>query len=141
MLQHEGPPTCTDLVTVLTVIRLLPRPDTESPTERTYFGKWPFALWISVVQRQFSRAGWVSIEDAQIRRALICKTLPSQFDGFTRLHLNDLHVDMNEGAIYGVLGNHDTNRMAPALEEMGIRMLLNDARRFARWPKYPSGWH
>jgi predicted MPP superfamily phosphohydrolase len=28
--------------------------------------------------------------------------------------------------IYAVLGNHDTVRMVPALEEMGIRMLLNE---------------
>lgn len=28
--------------------------------------------------------------------------------------------------IYGVLGNHDTVRMVPALEDMGIRMLLNE---------------
>lgn len=28
--------------------------------------------------------------------------------------------------IYGVLGNHDTIRMVPALEAMGIRMLLNE---------------
>jgi uncharacterized protein len=28
--------------------------------------------------------------------------------------------------IYGVLGNHDTIRMLPGLEEMGIRMLLNE---------------
>jgi predicted MPP superfamily phosphohydrolase len=34
------------------------------------------------------------------------------------------HLD---GPIYGVLGNHDTIRMIPALEEMGIRMLLNEA--------------
>jgi uncharacterized protein len=27
---------------------------------------------------------------------------------------------------YGVLGNHDTIRMLPGLEEMGIRMLLNE---------------
>jgi uncharacterized protein len=27
---------------------------------------------------------------------------------------------------YGVLGNHDTIRMVPALEDMGIRMLLNE---------------
>jgi predicted MPP superfamily phosphohydrolase len=32
-----------------------------------------------------------------------------------------------EGPVYGVLGNHDTIRMVPALEEMGIRMLLNEA--------------
>jgi predicted MPP superfamily phosphohydrolase len=29
--------------------------------------------------------------------------------------------------IYGVLGNHDTIRMAPGLEAMGIRLLLNEA--------------
>jgi len=29
--------------------------------------------------------------------------------------------------IYGVLGNHDTVRMVPGLEEMGIRMLLNES--------------
>jgi uncharacterized protein len=31
------------------------------------------------------------------------------------------------GPIYGVLGNHDSIRMVPALEEMGICMLLNEA--------------
>jgi uncharacterized protein len=31
------------------------------------------------------------------------------------------------GPVYGVLGNHDTIRMVPALEEMGIRMLLNES--------------
>jgi predicted MPP superfamily phosphohydrolase len=108
-----------------------------------------------------------------------CKRLPSHFDGFTMLHLSDLHVDMNEGAmlrltnllpnlnydlcvltgdyrgrtfgpfdatieglervrshlkgtIYGVLGNHDTIRMVPALEEMGIRMLLNECEMISR---------
>jgi uncharacterized protein len=99
--------------------------------------------------------------------------LPPSFDGFTILHLSDLHVEMNEGAmrrlvelargirydlcvltgdyraatsgpfeatleglahirqhldapVYGVLGNHDTIKMVPALEAMGIRMLLNE---------------
>ena len=32
-----------------------------------------------------------------------------------------------QGPVYGVLGNHDTIRMVPALEEMGVRMLLNEA--------------
>lgn len=32
-----------------------------------------------------------------------------------------------KGPIYGVLGNHDTIRMVPELEAMGIRMLLNEA--------------
>ncbi len=100
--------------------------------------------------------------------------LPSGFDGFTLLHLSDMHVDMNPGAmhrliellheidydlcvltgdyrggtfgpieetlkgmaqvrthlkdpVYGVLGNHDTIRMVPGLENMGIRMLLNES--------------
>lgn len=37
-----------------------------------------------------------------------------------------------EGPVYGVLGNHDTIRMVPALEEMGIRMLLNEAGALVR---------
>jgi uncharacterized protein len=32
-----------------------------------------------------------------------------------------------KGPVYGVLGNHDTIRMLPGLEEMGIRMLLNES--------------
>ncbi|HKJ74121.1 MAG TPA: metallophosphoesterase [Alphaproteobacteria bacterium] len=32
-----------------------------------------------------------------------------------------------KGPVYGVLGNHDSIRMVPALEDMGIRMLLNEA--------------
>jgi hypothetical protein len=34
--------------------------------------------------------------------------------------------------IYGVLGNHDTVRMVPGLEEMGIRMLLNESEAIER---------
>jgi uncharacterized protein len=30
------------------------------------------------------------------------------------------------GPVYGVLGNHDTIRMVPGLEAMGVRMLLNE---------------
>jgi predicted MPP superfamily phosphohydrolase len=99
--------------------------------------------------------------------------LPPQFDGFTILHVSDLHADMSAdamtqaarlvsglqydlcvltgdyrgrtygefhttlremlrlrevltGAIYGVLGNHDTIMMVPDLERMNIRMLLNE---------------
>ncbi len=36
------------------------------------------------------------------------------------------------GPVYGVLGNHDTIRMVPALEEMGIQMLLNEAQALVR---------
>jgi uncharacterized protein len=37
-----------------------------------------------------------------------------------------------KGPVYGVLGNHDTIRMVPALEEMGIRMLLNEYETISR---------
>jgi predicted MPP superfamily phosphohydrolase len=105
--------------------------------------------------------------------------LPPLFDGFTILHLSDLHVDQSEAAMlhliglthelrydlcvwtgdfrgktfgpfeaalngtarvrdhiggpaYGVLGNHDTIRMVPGLEAMGIRMLLNECETITR---------
>jgi predicted MPP superfamily phosphohydrolase len=37
-----------------------------------------------------------------------------------------------KGPVYGVLGNHDTIRMMPGLEEMGIRMLLNECEPIMR---------
>ena len=99
--------------------------------------------------------------------------LSEAFDGFTILHLSDLHADMSapalqrvnemvrdidydlcaltgdyrgrtfgdcklclealarlreavRGDIYAVLGNHDSIAMVPDLEEMGIRVLLNE---------------
>jgi predicted MPP superfamily phosphohydrolase len=102
------------------------------------------------------------------------KQLPPLFDGFSILHISDVHADMNEtamrnlvelvadlrydlcaltgdfrgktygpfeaalggvsrvrahlkGPVYGVLGNHDTIQMVPGLEDMGIRMLLNES--------------
>jgi uncharacterized protein len=36
------------------------------------------------------------------------------------------------GPVYGVLGNHDTIRMVPGLEELGIRMLLNETEPLVR---------
>ena len=36
------------------------------------------------------------------------------------------------GPVYGVLGNHDTIRMVPGLEAMGIRMLLNECTTITR---------
>ena len=114
-------------------------------------------------------------EDVVLKENIVAAPrLPSVFEGFTILHLTDLHVDMNPGAmarvvelarglrydlavltgdyrgrtfgpfeptleglarvrqvlkdpVYGVLGNHDSVRMVPAMEEMGIRMLLNEA--------------
>ena len=37
-----------------------------------------------------------------------------------------------KGPIYGVLGNHDTIRMTPGLEDMGVSMLLNELVRIER---------
>ena len=34
--------------------------------------------------------------------------------------------------VYGVLGNHDTIRMVPGMEDMGIRMLLNESDAIVR---------
>jgi uncharacterized protein len=112
--------------------------------------------------------------DVQVRHNHVrFSRLPSAFDGFTILHISDMHADISQGAmrrviellarlqydicvltgdfrghtfgpfaatiasveqvrahlrgpVYGVLGNHDTIRMVPALEAMGIRMLLNE---------------
>lgn len=108
------------------------------------------------------------------RNAVALRGLPTAFDGYTILHLSDLHVDINDtivgciaarvhdleydlcvlsgdyrAATYGpiepalrgmerlcavlrrpvcgVLGNHDSVRMVPALEAMGIRMLMNES--------------
>jgi predicted MPP superfamily phosphohydrolase len=110
---------------------------------------------------------------------VVSRHLPARFDGFTILHLSDLHVELNEAAmsrvgelvadlkydicvltgdyrfktygpfaaaldgvervrrhlkdpVYGVLGNHDTIQMVPALEAMGIRMLMNECAVIAR---------
>lgn len=112
--------------------------------------------------------------DVRVRNTdLTFASLPRAFEGFTLLHISDLHVDMNKSAMqrlmellpslkydicvltgdfrgatfgpfdavlegmaqicallraptYGVLGNHDTIRMIPALEDLGIKMLLNE---------------
>ena len=67
-------------------------------------------------------------------------------DGLARVKAN------LQGPVYGVLGNHDTVRMVPAFEEIGIRMLLNESeaierggadppRRHRRCPLLPGGQH
>ena len=113
------------------------------------------------------------------RNELRFAALPSLFDGYTILHISDMHVEMSKAAmqhltelvdgmqydlcvltgdyrgktfgpfeaalegvarvrshlkqpIYGVLGNHDTIQMVPALEAMGIRMLLNECEVITR---------
>jgi predicted MPP superfamily phosphohydrolase len=110
---------------------------------------------------------------------VVSARLPAAFDGFTILHISDLHVDLSEGALahllgfvgdlaydicvltgdyrgktfgpydrslagvaelcgrlhgplYGILGNHDSIRMAPAMEAMGIRMLFNECETLTR---------
>jgi predicted MPP superfamily phosphohydrolase len=107
------------------------------------------------------------------------RRLPGAFDGFTILHISDMHADISveamqraiellasldydicvltgdfrgktfgpfaraiegtervrahlRGPVFGVLGNHDTIRMVPALEAMGIRMLLNECATIER---------
>jgi predicted MPP superfamily phosphohydrolase len=124
--------------------------------------------------------GCKNAERIQIRHNLIQGAdLPPFFNGFTILHISDMHADISQGAmrglaelldgmsydlcvltgdyrgktfgpfdaalegmaqvrshlkgpVYGVLGNHDTIRMVPGLEEMGIRMLLNECETIAR---------
>ena len=118
--------------------------------------------------------------DIQVRRNEVrLPRLPPAFDGFTILHLSDLHADISpapmrrladllpgldydlcvltgdfrgrtfgafapavdamapvcaalRAPLYGVLGNHDTIRMVPGLEALGIRMLLNECVALAR---------
>jgi uncharacterized protein len=45
--------------------------------------------------------------------------------------VNELRAQL-KGPVYGVLGNHDSIRMAPSLEAMGIRMLFNECETIAR---------
>jgi len=122
----------------------------------------------------FYGLGWRNTLDISVRRNdIFLENLPIGFDGYTILHISDLHADMNPPAmaaltetvteleydlcvltgdyraqtfgpiertleemaglctqlsppVYGVFGNHDSIRMLPELESMGIRMLLNE---------------
>jgi predicted MPP superfamily phosphohydrolase len=47
----------------------------------------------------------------------------------TRLERVRMHLN---GPVYGVLGNHDSILMVPGLEDMGIRVLLNECETIAR---------
>jgi len=124
--------------------------------------------------------GCRNAERIELRRNHVrLPALPKAFDGFTILHISDMHVEMNPGAmrqlgtllgelsydicvltgdfraqtygsfdatleglasvrarltgpVYGVLGNHDSIRMVPGMEEMGIRMLLNETEVITR---------
>lgn len=120
------------------------------------------------------RRGLGNAENVRLREnTIVSARLPRAFDGYTILHLSDLHVDMcpqamarvralvadlsydlcvltgdyrgathgpHEAALAGmaelrdvlrapilaVLGNHDTIMMTPRLEQMGMRVLLNE---------------
>ncbi len=139
----------------------------------------------AVIRGVFKLSGlyWRGLRNAADVRVRITDlgfaALPSAFEGFTLLHISDLHVDMNERAmqrmiellptltydvcvltgdfrgatfgrfdrvlegmqricaalkppVYGVLGNHDTIRLVPGLEDLGVRMLLNECETIAR---------
>jgi predicted MPP superfamily phosphohydrolase len=124
--------------------------------------------------------GLKNAADVQVKTTdLTFASLPKAFEGFTLLHISDLHVDMNERAMqrlvellptlrydlcvltgdfrgatfgpfdaaldgmaricarltspaYGVLGNHDTIRLVPGLEDLGVKMLLNECVALSR---------
>jgi predicted MPP superfamily phosphohydrolase len=128
----------------------------------------------------FYSRGHKNTERIQVRHNIIeLPGLSAQFDGFTMLHITDMHADMNPGPmqrlieslpglrcdicvmtgdfrgqtfgpfeaalgglasvrnhiqvpIYAVLGNHDTIKMVPEIESMGIRMLLNESEMIVR---------
>ena len=135
----------------------------------------PFVIRNSLKLTGLYGRGERNAQNVQVRRHdLRSSILPRAFDGFTVLHLTDLHADISRramarlmellpeldydicvmtgdyrgdtfgpfddaleimgqlcgqlrGPVYGVLGNHDTVLMLPALEAMGIRMLMNEA--------------
>jgi hypothetical protein len=144
---------------------------------------WYYSPWFVTAALKLTGLYWRARKNAErieVRHHDIplCN-LPTSFEGFTILHLSDLHVDMNDGAmqrliellpdvaydacvltgdyrgktygpfdaaveglrqvraqlrgpVFGVLGNHDTIRMVPALEDMGIQMLLNESEMLVR---------
>lgn len=121
------------------------------------------------------RRGLRNATDIRIHRnEVVIPRLPAAFDGFTLLHLSDLHLDMDDGyppalierlgqvnydvcvmtgdfraktfgpydaaiaalgkvrpylrgPVYAILGNHDSIRMAPGIEALGITLLLNES--------------
>lgn len=114
------------------------------------------------------------------RNEFALERLPVEFEGYTLLHISDLHLDMAadipdalidavgraghydlcvitgdlrartfgpyggalagmgrvfphiQSPVYAILGNHDTIRMAPGLEDLGLRLLLNESVRLER---------
>ena len=126
------------------------------------------------------RRGLRNATAIQIRRnEVVIPRLPAAFDGFTLLHLSDLHLDADPAyptalierlrqvdydlcvitgdfrakthgpyaaaiaalaevrshlnrPVYAILGNHDSIRMAPGIEALGITLLLNESVRVER---------
>ena len=117
----------------------------------------------------------IRLRDNEVR----LRRLPPAFEGYTLLHLSDLHIDMSEAhlerliesvrgvvhdlcvltgdfrfgtfgpyapaldalarlrphlgePVYAVLGNHDTIRMVPGMEALGIGVLMNESVRIER---------
>jgi predicted MPP superfamily phosphohydrolase len=115
------------------------------------------------------------------RTTFAFEDLPAGFDGYTIMHLSDIHIDASEklagilinmisglsvdlcvmtgdyrfeiygpsdnvfddmerviskieakDGIIGILGNHDFAETTPALEKMGVKMLMNDSVRIQR---------
>jgi hypothetical protein len=144
---------------------------------------WHAARSLITVALKMSGLYWRgrrNAENVQVRRNIISNVnLPTQFHGFSILHLSDLHVDTNTNAMrrvtelvqklrydvcvltgdyrgatsgpyeetlkglenirrhltgdaFGVLGNHDTIQMVLGMEQLGIRMLLNEAVEIVR---------
>ena len=93
-------------------------------------------------------------ENATVRHNTISSArLPTTFDGFTVLHISDMHIDMNPGAmkrlaalipdmsydacvLTGDFRGATYGPFEPALEDMGIRMLLNECDPLERGGEY-----
>lgn len=140
----------------------------------------PLLIRAALTAMGLYRRGLANAEKVALREnRIVGARLPSAFDGFTILHLSDLHADLcpkamarvralvadlsydlcvmtgdYRGATHGpheptlaamaelgeairapilaVLGNHDTILMAPGLERMGMRVLLNERETIVR---------
>jgi predicted MPP superfamily phosphohydrolase len=134
------------------------------------------SLWLSGLHRRGRR----NANTIEVRRHDVpLRDLAPALEGFTILHLSDLHVDVGgpfldvlanlvcpleydvcvltgdyrarsfgpfaatlsglerlryciKGAAYAVLGNHDTIRLAPGMEAMGYRLLLNESTQLSQ---------
>jgi len=121
-----------------------------------------------------------NVLNIQLRRnPVTLATLPGAFEGYSLLHLSDLHLDLSPAymasliervqglkhdacvltgdyrfrtfgphepsmaalerlrphlgqEVYAVLGNHDSIRMVPRMEALGIRVLMNESVRITR---------